>query len=356
MRILAADIGYGTTDILVYDSSIPVENCSKLVVPSRTQQVAAAIRGATAAGRAVAMDGSTMGGGPCGKALKQHLRLGLPFFASPAAALTFNDDLEKVAGWGVTIVDQPAAHAPAAAVMVKSGDLDTAALFPALAALGVDPAFDGAAIAVQDHGYAPGGSNRKFRFSLWHEQLRRDGAIESLAFRADEIPAAYTRMRAVATAVGEISNVIVMDTGPAAIRGALATDLESLPAGTRMVANAGNGHTLAAIVTDGVITGLVEHHTGLLDADSFATMLEGFAAAELTNEAVFSQGGHGCLPPAQPLDPGAITPVLLTGPQRDRFRHGRIPLELAAPFGDMMLTGCFGLVGAWLRLAGGRGA
>ncbi|MHB1382637.1 MAG: DUF1786 family protein [Thermoleophilia bacterium] len=350
MRLLAADIGYGTTDILVYDSGLPIENCPKLVIPSRTQQLAAAIRQATAAGKAVAMGGVTMGGGPCGKALKQHLQAGLPFFASPAAALTFNDDLEKVAAWGVTIVDYPAGHAPAA-VQLTAGDLEPDVLFPILSDLGIDTAFDGAAIAVQDHGFAPGASNRKHRFSLWREQLRQDGGIDSLAFRAAEIPAAFTRMRAAASLLEATGDVIAMDTGPAALRGALATSLDTLPAGTRMVANAGNGHTLAAIVTDGAITGLVEHHTSRLDAPGFAALLEGLASGRLTNDEVFADGGHGCLPPEQPVAIEKIAPVIVTGPRREGFREARIAMQFAAPFGDMMLSGCYGLVGAWLRLA-----
>lgn len=350
MRLLAADVGYGTTDILVYDSALPIENCPRLVIPSATQQVAARIRIATAAGKALAMDGVTMGGGPCGRALKQHLQAGLPFFASPAAALTFNDDLEKVAAWGVTIVDLPREHAPAA-VPLASGDIDPDTMFPILASLGIDTTFDGAAIAVQDHGFAPGASNRKFRFSLWRELLGRDGGIESLAFRAAEIPESFTRMRAAASLLRETGRVIAMDTGPAALRGALAAGLESMMPGTRMVANAGNGHTLAAIVTDGAITGLVEHHTSRLDAGSFTTMLEGLASGRLTNNEVFADGGHGCLPPEQPVAIESIAPVIVTGPRREGFREAGVAMEFAAPFGDMMLTGCYGLVGAWLRLA-----
>ena len=37
MRILAVDVGTGTQDILLFDSSGPVENCVKLVMPSPTQ-------------------------------------------------------------------------------------------------------------------------------------------------------------------------------------------------------------------------------------------------------------------------------------------------------------------------------
>lgn len=55
MRILAADIGFGTTDILVFDSEKQMENCPRLVVPSRTQLIAHEIAAATRRGLPAAM-------------------------------------------------------------------------------------------------------------------------------------------------------------------------------------------------------------------------------------------------------------------------------------------------------------
>lgn len=51
MRILAIDMGTGTQDILLFDSSGPVENSAKLVMPSATKIAEGRIRRATAAGR-----------------------------------------------------------------------------------------------------------------------------------------------------------------------------------------------------------------------------------------------------------------------------------------------------------------
>ena len=48
MRILAVDMGTGTQDILLFDSSGPVENSLKMVMPSATQIAAGRIRRATA--------------------------------------------------------------------------------------------------------------------------------------------------------------------------------------------------------------------------------------------------------------------------------------------------------------------
>ena len=51
MRILAIDMGTGTQDILVFDSSGTIENSVKLVMPSATKIAEGKIRRATQAGQ-----------------------------------------------------------------------------------------------------------------------------------------------------------------------------------------------------------------------------------------------------------------------------------------------------------------
>ena len=68
----------------------------------------------------------------------------------------------------------------------------------------------------------------------------------------------------------------------------------------------------------------------------------------LTNEEIFADQGHGCAyapgyPAAAPFDF-----TVITGPRR-RLARGW-PGVFAAPLGDMMLTGCFGLVAAFLEM------
>ena len=344
MKIFAADIGHGTADILVFDSDLEIGNCAKMVVPSGTQLVARQISEATRKGLPVAMSGPTMGGGPCGAALKNHLETGLQFFASPSAALTFHDDPGRVAGWGVTIVDDPEAALPAGGVTIKSGDLDPEALARAFNELGIGFDFDGVAIAVQDHGYSPEASNRRHRFSLWREILADDAELASLAFPAESIPESYTRMKSAASIFTVFDRVLLMDTGPAAQSGA----------GPRLVANVGNGHLLAAVVTGGCVDGLFEHHTGMLGRESFDSYMRRFIAGGLSDNEVFDEGGHGCIPPSHAYSLEELGPLLVTGPRREIVAGGRLQLEMAAPFGDMMLTGCFGLVAAWRLASRGR--
>ncbi|MCL4473445.1 MAG: DUF1786 domain-containing protein [Actinobacteria bacterium] len=348
MKILAADIGHGTADLLVFDSDLEIENCAKMVVPSRTQMVARRITEATGRGLPVSMSGPVMGGGPCGAALKKHLEAGLLFFADPTAALTFHDDISKVEGWGVTVIDDPEAALPAGGIIIKSGDLDPGSLSRAFSELGIGFRFDGVAIAVQDHGYSPGASNRRRRFSLWRGLLADNADLASLAFPAESIPQSYTRMKSAASIFAGFERVLLMDTGPAALLGAT---LAAQPgAGARLVANIGNGHSLAAIVTGGCIDGLFEHHTGMLERESFDSYMRRFLEGGLSDDEVFDGGGHGCIPPSRAYSLEELGPLLVTGPRREIVAGGSLQLEMAAPFGDMMLTGCFGLVAAW-RLA-----
>lgn len=353
MRILAIDVGMGTTDILVFDSRLEMENCTKLVIPSATKVAAARIRRATEKGRPVFFRGETMGGGPCGKALREHLLAGLGFYATVPAALTFNDDLERVGSWGVTILEGDEPDIPGDCVTISSGDVDAWALRDALDMLNAGSYFDGAAIAVQDHGFSPGLSNRRRRFQLWRRQLAESSGFTGLAWRSGEIPSHYSRMQAAADLIGEFGEAIAMDTGPAAIWGVLPEGTVSTRSRSTLAVNVGNGHTLAAVLEGERISGLVEHHTGMLEPASLEEMLRRFAVGELSDDEVFEAGGHGCIPPDIPVEIDERARVLVTGPRRAMVSSMRMPVELAAPHGDMMLTGCFGLVKAWNRLNAG---
>src|ERR1051325_9521732 len=105
MRILCIDVGTGTQDILLYDSSQEMENCLQMVMPSPTQIMARRVGEATAARRTLLLTGVTMGGGPGAWAVEAHIKEGLDLYATPDTARTFDDDLERVAWMGVRVVD-----------------------------------------------------------------------------------------------------------------------------------------------------------------------------------------------------------------------------------------------------------
>ncbi len=100
MKILTVDIGTGTQDIFLYNSQLDLENGFKLVVPSPTMIVHRRLKEATRRREAVLLSGVTMGGGPSAWAAEAHVQAGLPLYATPSAARSFNDDLEAVRAHG----------------------------------------------------------------------------------------------------------------------------------------------------------------------------------------------------------------------------------------------------------------
>jgi uncharacterized protein (DUF1786 family) len=155
-------------------------------------------------------------------------------------------------------------------------------------------------------------------------------------------PQHLTRMRAVQEAV---PGAWVMDTGASAILGALLDPwvAERAEAGVTVV-NIGNEHTVAALVKARKIWGIYEHHTSLLEPAKLGRHLDRFRQGELTNQEIFEEMGHGCWVLPEATRASAFEHLSLTGPNRERF--AALLGHMAAPFGDMMLTGCFGLVEA----------
>jgi len=345
MRILAVDVGTGTQDVLLFDSEREPENALKLVMPSPTMLLAQAIRTATAAGEDLLLTGVTMGGGPCAWAAAEHLKAGGRVLATPGAARTFNDDLDEVAAMGVGVVSEDEAASLAGVRRLAMLDFDYGALARAFGAFGVDlDTVDLLAVAAFDHGAAPPGvSDRQFRFEYLAERMHSGGGLAGFAFAADQIPASMTRLQAVAATAPAGRPLLVMDTAPAAVLGALEDPcVRARP--RAIVANVGNLHTLAFDLRQGRIAGLFEHHTGLLDRAKLEGLLARLAAGTLSNQELFADHGHGALllePAAAPLDF-----VALTGPRRGMLAGSALQPYLAVPYGDMMMAGCWGLVRA----------
>lgn len=353
MKILCVDIGTGTQDILLFDSATEIENCLQLVMPSPTVLVANQIRAATARGENILLTGTLMGGGPSQWAAADHARAGLQIFATRDAALSFDDELDKVEAMGIRLVSDDEVGAihesplrDATRVILRDVDLD--AIERAFQAFGVALEFDAVAVAVFDHGNAPPGvSDRTFRFEFLAERIRATGKLSGFAFLRDDIPERLTRMRAVAESVTSDAPLLVMDTAPAAVRGALDDDFVSAHKNA-VIANLGNFHTLAFRFTDGNISGVFEHHTGELKQAQLENFLRELANGTLTNDAVFYSQGHGAVmfdTRAQPLDFLAVT-----GPRRSMLLHSELNPYFAVPYGAMMQAGNFGLLHAYADL------
>jgi uncharacterized protein (DUF1786 family) len=357
MKILTVDVGTGTQDIFLFDARIDIENGFKLIVPSPTMIVHRRLKDATRRGAAVLLNGVTMGGGPSQWAAEAHAQAGLPIYATPGAAKSFNDDLERIEEMGIQVVSKDEAQAlPASVERIELRDFDFAAIAAAFEEFGV-PLNDLAAVAVAvfDHGDAPPEvSDRQFRFDYLDEHIRAYNRLSAFAFKAEAVPQIMTRLEAVVQSarkeavpvLGEVP-LVVMDTAPAAVLGA--TFDPRVSARQRvMIANVGNFHTLAFRLGPTGIEGVFEHHTGLLDLAGLEELLRSLADGSLTHEQVFGHHGHGAL--IYHDDPLSLNEsdfgLVVTGPRREMMRTSSVRPYFAVPFGDMMIAGCFGLLAA----------
>jgi uncharacterized protein (DUF1786 family) len=348
MRILTIDIGTGTQDILLFDSEQPIENSLQLIMPAPTQIIAGRIRAVTALRRPILLTGVRMGGGPCQWAANDHLRAGLPVYATPDAARTFNDDLDAVRRDGVTVLSDDEAAGLRDVEPIVMRDLDLEAVDRALAAFGIGGgrrAYDARAVAVFDHGNAPPDiSDRVFRFNYLAERFSTGRGLLALGFRRADTPESMTRLRAVAASAPNDLPLLLMDTAPAAILGALDDPLVAAQ-DDLLVANVGNFHCLAFHIASGQIAGCFEHHTGELTLPQLEGFLERLGTGAITNEEIFGSMGHGALVLRD--TPNARPRLAVTGPRRAMLRRSVFDPYFAVPHGDMMLAGCFGLLRAY---------
>jgi uncharacterized protein (DUF1786 family) len=351
MKILAVDVGTGTQDILLFDSRLDVENSYKLVLPSPTMMVHRRLQQATRAQRAVLLSGHVMGGGPSQWAAEAHARAGLPIFATPQAALSFNDDLSAIEAMGIRVVSEDdIERLPGDPLKVEMRDFELPAIRSALELFGVSlEDLNAVAVAVFDHGAAPlDVSDRQFRFDYLDERIRAENRLSAFAYLSHQIPPILTRLQAVADSAGPLEvPLVVMDTAPAAVLGAsLDPRVAALP--RSLVANVGNFHTLAFRLGPQGIEGVFEHHTGLLTQPDLESLLLRLADGSLRHTDVFDHHGHGALIYSdQPLPIGkGAGSLVVTGPRRSMLSRSALSPYFAVPYGDMMIAGCFGLLSA----------
>ncbi len=377
MKILTVDVGTGTQDIFLYNSRLDLENGYKLVLPSPTLIVNRRLKEATRLQQAVLLTGVTMGGGPSAWAAEEHVRQGLPVYATPDAARSFNDELDVVRQMGIQVVSEDEARRlPDSVLRLDLADFDFDLIARALDSFDVHlDDLAAVAVAVFDHGNSPPGySDRQFRFDYLDRRIRQENRLSAFAYREQDVPPILTRLQAVvksarlerppaqAARLPDGVPLVVMDTAPAAVLGAtldprLAGRKRGTPARV-MIANVGNFHTLAFRLGPSGIEGVFEHHTGLLDLSKLEAYLRKLADGSLTHAEVFGDMGHGALVyHAEPLllesaNSRANSPersgfsVVVTGPRRGLMRGSFLRPYFAVPFGDMMISGCFGLLAA----------
>ena len=356
MKILAVDIGTGTQDIFLYDSNHDMENGYKLVLPSPTMMIHRRMKRMIRERTPLLLTGHQMGGGPSSWAIEEAARAGIPVYMTPDAALTINDELEKVERLGIRIVSEDEGKRLKLTIQhLVLKDFDFELISRTFSDYGVSlDNLAAVAVAVFDHGNAPAGvSDRQFRFDYLDEKIKSKNLLSAFGYISDDIPGIMTRLQSVADSAHDLScPLVVMDTAPAAILGA---DFDPVAANRRqkIICNVGNFHTLAFRLGENGIEGVFEHHTGEIDLQKLETLLYKLADGSLKNKDVFDDMGHGALMYTDEiLEFGhGNFDVIVTGPRRNIFNHQSIhpsPFLIrpyyATPFGDMMITGCFGLL------------
>ena len=349
MQILAVDIGTGTQDVLLFDSSRSPENCLKMVMPSPTLWIADQIRAATRSQKALLLTGVLMGGGPSSWATEDHHRAGQLIYATPDAARSFNDDLEAVRrDLGIEIVDEVEAGRlsalPGIAPVVMR-DFSYAAIRQAFAAFGLDLQPDAVIVAVFDHGNAPPDvSDRQFRLDYLAQRLQANSRLSTFAFPSQAVPPSMTRLQAVVDSSRDVdAHLLVMDTAPAAVLGAQCDPAVAAHVDA-MIVNVGNFHCLAFQYRGGQVVRLFEHHTGLLDRGQLEDWLRRLADGTISHQQVFAEHGHGAL--VLDSTPVPLDFVAVTGPRRALLAQSDLPITFAVPYGDQMLAGAWGMIRA----------
>jgi len=336
-KILAIDIGQGTQDILLYDPHKNIENCISLILPSPTALYGKIIENASGD---LYINGSTIGGGMLSKAIKQHIKKGYAVYMEPEAAASIRDDLDMVRMLGIKI-GNPSGTFAGQELHLEEVNLPLLQSFLAHFSEAMDVGI--VAAAVQDHGASPAGSSdRMFRFEMLSKQLMAHNEPERCAYWGDEVPPVFTRMRSLVKTVKKYfpGTVLVMDTALCAVLGCMEDRHEPY-----LIVNAGNDHTLCAIVRNNKISALLEHHTAMLSTEKLRQLIIRFAKGEVTHQEIFDDWGHGVLY----IHKCIISPtehIIVTGPHREKMRLTGLPVTFAAPGGNMMLTGPIGLVKA----------
>ena len=353
MKILSIDIGAGTEDVLLYDDKKSnIENCIKMVLPSPCQIYAQKAKSATLQKVDLFVKGDTIGGGPFSSALKRHIEAGFNVYITERAAYTIRNNLDQVKKMRIKVVsDSEPCNFDGKILVLEEININR---IGGLLKFFGDPFsdIDYVAIAVQDHGIFPEEmSNRLFRINKLRELLEKNPRPEAFAFKENEIPLCFPRMKSAAEASKrQLPNaqVLVMDTSPDAILGCL-MDPAVKDADPILAVNVGNGHTMAAIISQDNVIGVLEHHTRLLTPRKIEDLLKDFADGKLSNKEVFEDNGHGMFFLEKPPGYSKIEKVVVTGPNRKILAKTCLQVHFATPGGDVMMSGPIGLVEATKR-------
>lgn len=332
--VLCLDIGNGTQKALLARPGQECANWPRWLLPSPARLVGQRIRELTLLKRGLWLYGGIMGDGFL-DALRGHLAAGLAA-AATENALRAIDDVETMRGLGITITET----CPPNCVPVHLEDFSPG-FWESLFRLSALPQPHMILAAAQDSGTHARG-DRQGRMKDWDALLVTDS--DPARWIYPQAPDSMSRLRALQAKTGGP----VADTATCAILGALC-DAEVAERSFRegiTIINAGNEHTLAALVYRGRVCGLYEHHTERRELPLLLEDLRQLRLRWLPAEDVHASGGHGTIFGEHCEAAGGFEPTYLLGPRRELLSgHGRN----IAPYGDMPHAGCFGILHGWAR-------
>lgn len=335
MDILCIDIGGGTQDICCYTGESRFENSLKLVLPSPSKRIAAQIAKLDSD---IFINGKIIGGG-ISHELSNKLKAGKSVFISQKAAPSIRDDIDQVKSMGFTVVEEVVNPN----IVLDEFDYEPIMAIANFALSSFSPEI--ISLAVQDHGYIKGQSDRVTRLSFLKDFLK-NGLKNAFFTDKSSIPSFLTRFHSIyddAKQKAPSSKVAITDT---AIIACLGASLDKRRKAPYITLDTGNCHTFAALLDEeDNLLAFFEHHTHTIMNEKIISYLKRLALGETFNDEILEEGGHGMVSYSSfsfdSLD------VLVTGPRRQEVFTEELLMAnpniiFSNPKGDTMMTGPLG--------------
>lgn len=331
-NILCIDLGGGTQDICYYTGQDTFENSVKLVLPTPSKHICAAIK---AMQEDLFIGGGVIGGGALSGVIREKIAAGFNVYMARSAFASVRDNEEYVRKLGVSITEDVINPN----VILNEFDYDLVA--PLISGVLGDCSPDIVAVAAQDHGYVPGQSDRVTRFAFLKDFLK-NGLRNAFFTEKTYIPENFTRWRSLADEIKRKcpkSALHISDTAVVAALGATSiTDKRPV-----ITIDAGNCHTFAALLGENdSVCAFFEHHTAALTPAIARSLTSKLASCTITGDEIFENSGHGAYV-FEKIDASGC-PVLVTGPNRERLFTPSGNIIFSHPKGDTMMAGPIGLL------------
>lgn len=333
--VLCIDIGSHVQNAVLARPGISIENWPSFCFPSPAQMIAQRIREMTILKRGIWLYGNEMGGG-FGIALREHIAAELPTAMTMKAAMSIHDNLETVKGMGIQISE----ICPKNCVPIFLSDYEPA-FWSSILNISCLPLPHMIIAAARDHGNFMDG-NRQARMKTWQNLLSINPDPVNWIYA--DVPESMHRLKALQAQTGGP----VADSTVCAILGILCDENimnRSYKEGITII-NMGNSHTLAALIYQGKVVGIYEHHTDTRELSLLLEDLRQFRNRWLTQEHVHQSGGNGVTYARHDEAAGDYSPTFIIGPKRNLLLDDG---KFIAPYGNMTNSGCYGLLFGWAK-------